>query len=182
MGLSFDIGNGNNWASRYEDSLQGSPAPVPGNYLPIPEQTIPFTFTSQLLAISATSSTAKSTWKTAGWIWQRVLVNIGTGSTVPNALAQRKYKFYLDKLTVLTIPKLASEYALSISIPRWLQDLDLKIYEYTGEIIDSNEQKLDLILTDLAALIANSDGENGGNGEVLNIQQKIVTTYFTNFL
>lgn len=182
MGLSFDIGNGNNWVSRYENSLQGAPAPVPGNYLPIPDLVIPITFTGQLLAISASSTTAKSTWKTAGWLWQRVLVNIGTGATSPNALSQRKYKFYLDKLTILTIPKLASEYALSISIPQWIQDLDLEIYEYTGEIIDSNEQKLDLILSDLATLIANFGEGSGGKVEVLNIQQKIVTTYFTNFL
>ena len=182
MGLSFDIGNANNWASRYQYSLVGAPAPVPGNYLPIPDLVIPITFTGQLLAISATSSTAKSTWKTAGWLWQRVLVNIGTGATVPNALSQRKYKFYLNQLTILTIPKLASEYALSISIPKWIQDLDIKIYEYTGEIIDSNDQKLDLILTNLATLLTNSGNGSGGKVEVLNIQQKIVTSYFTNFL
>lgn len=182
MGLVFDVGNGNNWVSRYSNNLQGAPAPVPGNYKPIPDLFIPITFTGQLLAISASSSTAKDTWKTAGWIWQRVLVNIGTGSTVPNATVQRKYKFYLEQLTVLTIPKLASEYALSLSIPYWLSQLSFEIYEYTGEVIDTTDLKLDQVLADLASCIANGGGGSGGSGETLTTEQKTVITYFTNFL
>ncbi|MGK7914736.1 MAG: hypothetical protein AB4038_04210 [Prochloraceae cyanobacterium] len=182
MGLIFDVGNGNNWVSRYDNSLQGAPAVVPGNYEPIPDLVIPITFTGHLLAISASSSTAKDSWKTAGWIWQRVLVNIGTGSTSPNATVQKKYKFYLGQVTVLTIPKLASNYGLSVSIPHWISQLSFEIYEYTGEVIDTNEQKLDQILTNLATCIANGGGGSGDNGDSFTTQQKIATTYFTNFL
>lgn len=182
MGLVFDVGNGNNWVSRYSNSLQGAPAIVPGNYEPIPDLVIPITFTGHLLAISASSTQAKNTWKTAGWLWQRVLINIGTGATSPNATVQRKFKFYLGQLTVLTIPKLASDYALSVSFPHWMPQLSFEIYEYIGEVIDTNEQKLEQIISDLQSYIASDSGGSGGSTEELTTQQKIVTTYFTNFL
>ena len=182
MGLIFDVGNGNNWVSRYSKTLQGAPAMVPGNYESIPPQIIPITFTGHLIAIFADSTHKKDTWFTAGWLWQRVLINIGTGATAPNATVQRKYKFYLGQLTILTIPKLASEYGLTISIPRWLTQIEFEIYEYVGEIIDTTEVQLEQIQADLLNLINDNQGGSADSETGLTTQQKATITYFTNFL
>ena len=182
MGLIFDVGNGNNWVSRYSKTLQGAPAMVPGNYESIPPQIIPITFTGHLIAIFADSTQKKDTWFTAGWLWQRVLVNIGTGSTAPNATVQRKYKFYLGQLTLITMPKLSSNYALTISIPRWLTQIEFEIYEYVGDIIDTTEVKLDQIQADLLDCLNNNQGGSGDSGTELTTPQKATITYFTNFL
>ena len=182
MGLIFDVGNGNNWVSRYSKTLQGTPAMVPGNYESIPPQIIPITFTGHLIAIFADSTQKKDTWFTAGWLWQRVLVNIGTGSTAPNATVQRKYKFYLKQLTLLTMPKLTSNYALTVSIPPWLKQIEFEIYEYVGEIVDTTDLKLDQIQADLLNCLNNNQGGSGNSETILTTQQKATITYFTNFL
>ncbi len=155
---------------------------VPGNYESIPTQIIPITFTGHLIAIFADSTQKKDTWFTAGWLWQRVLVNIGTGSTAPNATVPRKYKFYLGQLTLLTMPKLTSNYALTISIPPRLKQIEFEIYEYIGDIIDTTDLKLDQIQADLLNCLNNNQGGSGNSGTELTTQQKTAITYFTNFL
>ncbi|ELS04809.1 hypothetical protein Xen7305DRAFT_00045450 [Xenococcus sp. PCC 7305] len=182
MAIFIDAANSNNWVSRYSTSLQGEEAIVPGNYKAIPDLVVPITFEGELIAIQASSTKAKPTWKTAGWVWQRLLVNIGTGSTVPNSVVQGSQKFYLDRLNTLVIPKLSSNYGLAISIPSWLPQLDIEIYEYVGEVKNSVDDKLDQLQADLTALIAATTGSGGGSGGTLTPQQQTSIVYFSNFL
>ncbi len=182
MGLIFDINNGNNWVSRYSNSLQGTPAKIPGNFEDILPQEIPVTFTNQLIAISADSNQKKDSWFTAGSLFQRTAINIGNGSNGFNAIVPKSYKFYFNQFTIIPIPKLSENYALTLTFPSWIKQIEFEIYEYIGEIIDTTELKLDQMQADLEACLNNSDNNNGNSGVTLTTQQKAAITYFTNFL
>lgn len=82
----------------------------------------------------------------------------------------------------MAIPKFASNYALSVSIPHWLSQLDFEIYEYTGDVIDTNEQKLEQIIADLQTYITGSNGSLDGSEGALTVEQQGIITYFTNFI
>ena len=64
----------------------------------------------------------------------------------PDAVVDSK-RIFLNQFSLLRYPvRFGSSYSLIISVPYWLRQITLYLWEYTGSIIETSEQKLDLIL------------------------------------
>jgi|GEM_PF-5603358 len=181
MAKVYNFADSLTWVSRYTNSVEGLPAIVPGNFEAIPDLIIPVVFQGEAIAIQASSDNAKETWKLAGWVWQRVLINIATGASAPNSIVTPSYKFYLEELTTIVIPRLSNTYGLMISFPHWLPQLDFEIYEYIGEVSDTIEDRLELIQFDLTKCLENDGNGSADSGTNSTTQQQTTIATLTNF-
>jgi len=151
MAKVYNFADSLTWVSRYTNSVEGLPAIVPGNFEAIPDLIIP------------------------------VLINIATGASAPNSIVTPSYKFYLEELTTIVIPRLSNTYGLMISFPHWLPQLDFEIYEYIGEVSDTIEDRLELIQFDLTKCLENDGNGSADSGTNSTTQQQTTIATLTNF-
>ncbi len=113
-------------------------------FTPIPAFEIGFLFDTHIIAIRAISTSAKSTWRYAGSLHQRLqLGGGGTASNLPTVdLSNRG--ILLNRSTLIELPRYTSEYALVFAPPRWMQDIKVTFWQYIG--IDSDNLTESLLL------------------------------------
>lgn len=152
---SYNAGNSNNWQSVWNQSFTAEPAP--GNspelerFFPLPEISVPIQLSSGLLTFYATSQSADPKWKFAANVKRKYVTGLTVGGN-PNAVVDSK-RIFLNQFSLLRYPvSFGSSYSLLISVPYWHRQISLYLWEYTGPIIDSVEQKLALILERLPDL------------------------------
>ncbi|CCI02153.1 hypothetical protein [Microcystis aeruginosa] len=153
--VSYNAGNSSNWQSVWNQSFTAAPAP--GNrpelerYFPLPDISVPVQLTAELLAFYATSQDANPKWKFAADVKRKYVTGLTVGGN-PDAVVDSK-RIFLNQFSLLRYPvSFGSSYSLLISVPYWLRQITLYLWEYTGLIIDTSEQKLDLILERLPDL------------------------------
>jgi hypothetical protein len=152
---SYNASNFNNWQPVWNQSFTAEPAP--GNrpelerFFPLPEISVPIQLSSGLLAFYATSQGANPKWKLAANVKRKYITGLTVGGNA-DAVVDSK-RIFLNQFSMLRYPvSFGSSYSLLISVPYWHRQISLYLWEYTGPIIDSVDQKLDLILERLPDL------------------------------
>ncbi len=111
---------------------------------------------SRIIASFATSANAKPTWKAAGWLFQKIRVGVTVGGNL-DAVAESRRTVLLNKVQLHFWRDEISSYGLDFFTFRWLQQLNLTLWEYTGPIEDSIQQALDLARIDILRTEAKVD-------------------------
>lgn len=100
-------------------------------YTPIPPAEIPIEFDKPLIAISTSSFNALPRWVTAGWISQKIYTGLSV-TGVSDAVLTNK-RVFLNRLNLFFMSTdLASSYSITYYFPRWMFDLSIAIWQYTG--------------------------------------------------
>ncbi len=116
----------------------------PGYHHPLDPISVPVLLESRIIAITATSATAKDKWWYAGKARQIIQTGITVGGVADAASVSIK-KLSLDKINLLVFPSLTPTYALEIEPIWWLSEIDLSVWTYTGVDSDTVTQQLDRI-------------------------------------
>lgn len=153
--ISYNAGNSNNWQSVWSQSFTAEPAP--GNkpelerYFPLPDISVPIQLSAGLLAFYATSQDADPKWKFAANVKRKYVTGLTVGGN-PDAVVDSK-RIFLNQFSLLRYPvSFGSSYSLLISVPYWHRQITLSLWEYTGPVIDTADQKLEQILERLPVL------------------------------
>lgn len=127
----LDVNNSSNWVHAYNATLYGSTVPtVPPTYLPIPMHSIATPFYKRTLAIGASSTQTKPTWRFAFWLIGMVKIpQIGLAeiATIPVFLG----------LNLVRLPNLHNEFLLKVRFPKWHKEMNFDIWQYIGSETDS---------------------------------------------
>lgn len=119
----LDLGNPNHFQEVYETVLTAEIV-VEGFYKPIPQHQIPITFSCHTLFVGATSTKAKPNWRLGFYLRMLIASSVGTAEA-----SNRPIPFGLN---LIRFPVLSSEYKLKAYIPKWHQEMEMKIWQYTG--------------------------------------------------
>lgn len=137
-----------NWQLVY-DELRQAVIVNAYEFIPIPAFEIGWLFSGHILAIRATSTTAKRRWRYAGSLYQRLqLGSGGAASSLPTVDLDSR-RIFLNRTVLIRFSEWTPEYELNFIAPYWLQDIRLTFWEYTGIHSDNItellvEQKEDL--------------------------------------
>ncbi len=152
---SYNASNSSNWEPVWSNSFTAEPAP--GNrpelerYFPLPDISVPIQLSAGLLAFYATSQDADPKWKFAANVKRKYVTGLTVGGN-PDAVVDSK-RIFLNQFSLLRYPvSFGSSYSLLISVPYWHRQITLSLWEYTGPVIDTADQKLEQILERLPVL------------------------------
>jgi hypothetical protein len=141
----LNLSDSSKWQSLWFGSFSAlGVANKPGYYYAIEPIIVPVLLESRIIAISATSATAKPNWFYAGKARQRIQTGIVVGG-VSDAASTSIKKLSLDKINFLEFPPLAPTYALEIEPIWWLKDISLSVWIYTGVDSDTVTEQLNRI-------------------------------------
>lgn len=133
----LQLSNAANWADVYNQSFTAQRI-NPTVFAPLPEIIVPVLFDRHIIAVYATSSSAKPSWYFAGFLNQKIRLGLIPGGS-PDADAVQRRKIWLNRITLLFFPKITSTYAVSFNVPKWFDTVNLNIFEYQGTESDSTE-------------------------------------------
>lgn len=141
-GIVFDAGDSTKWNLLWDTQVNSASAPN-NRYYPIADIEVPFLLSSQVIAVFASSETARPHWKSAGFINQKIRTGILVGGN-NDARYNGSQRLLLGQINVLEIPVIAiePEYSIRISIHPWHEDIYLQLWEFTGDVLDSTENLL----------------------------------------
>lgn len=150
----LQLGNANNWESHYSGSFEAARITVNSRdiYLPILEVEVPITFDKNVLAVYAASATAKPNWSFAGYASQRIRTGLIVGGSHDSVAARKS--IWLNEINLLFFDQLASSYSLSIKPAKWLHDISINIWQYTGNQSDTVTDLLQTIHTTTNQILA----------------------------
>lgn len=157
MSVELDLGNAANWEQIHYSSRQVS---FINNYLFNPLSEIDVTggvlLDTSLIATFADSSSARPTWKTAGWLHQKIRIGIVIGGGL-DAEAQNSSRVMLGRTKVHFFKKNVRNYGLSFVAPKWMQQLSLTVWKYTGAYANPELEAIDLARIDILRTEAKVD-------------------------
>jgi hypothetical protein len=133
----LQLSNAANWQDVYNQSFTAQRI-NPTVFAPLPEIIVPVLFDRHIIAVYATSSSAKPNWYFAGFLNQKIRLGLIPGGS-PDADAVQRRKIWLNRITLLFFPKITSTYAVSFNVPKWFDTVNLNIFEYQGTESDSTE-------------------------------------------
>lgn len=138
----LDLGNTANWEQVWAGTVE---APIiTSSYYPIPEKYVPLLLQKHILAVSVSSENVPAHWRFAGFLNQRIRLGLLAGGTQDtDVIANRK--LWLNRNTLLILPKLTPEYSLSFNIPYWFSNMSFGVYEYIGIDTDTLDVQLNRI-------------------------------------
>ena len=142
--LVLNLSSPDNWVGFYQGSFETQRSPGNTTVIPIPEIIIPGSLSNHILAVSASSNTAKPHWRFAGFLNQRIELGLAAVGSPDTDAA--KHKAWLDRLTLVIFPRLTPTYSLSFETPKWIQDIDLTIFKYVGPESDSTDNLVNQII------------------------------------
>lgn len=138
--LIRDFGNANNWSDPEVVTFGAVKLPN-GTYARIPRQYYPFSLDRFIVAVKATSFTAKENWHNAGYA--NILYHSGLDLDGLNMTSiNYGYRLTKDVWQVIEVPQFAGEYVLQFAAPPWYHDMSWYISFYSGIATDSTEQSL----------------------------------------
>lgn len=140
--LPADLTGIGKWELIYSINI---PATPPFSINPID---IPVLASSRYLVVGASSTDAKPSWYTAGYLYQ-VLQNINIDDTVvlpdlhtsTNTADGAIRRIALNSIQLVVFPNIAETYGLFFSPVKWLRSLNLFLWQFTGTEIN----QLDLL-------------------------------------
>jgi hypothetical protein len=143
----LDLQNGDNWEDLYSSSHSITQT-GPRSYIPIGEIQIPVLFEKPILAFYCESPSAPAHWVQAGWLNQKVRVGFTVGGAA-DGNRQNGRLMLLKKIMLVEWESLGGSYQVSFTPKKYLDDITLRIWQYTGPIVDSLEEQVDLTRIDL---------------------------------
>jgi hypothetical protein len=151
--MSFTgLNNKNNWQLVYQEYKQAVQVTPLGGYSPLPAFEVPVRLSSRILIVKTVSNIPKGKrWKWAGRL--RAFQSFPTGINSQKSEVA-SHSLYLNRSKLLTYPELTSNFELVLSDAFWLRDLQLTIFEFTGEATTSAIDSLEEIkskVDDIAA-------------------------------
>lgn len=127
----LDLNNSALWNLIWSANVQAELVPSKPRYLPIPPVEVPFLLDNHIIAVQLISSTAPPSWKFAAFLNQKIATGITVGGL--NETQAHQEKIWLNRISLIILPKLTSTYSLSFNIPYWFYNMNLKVWIYTGE-------------------------------------------------
>jgi hypothetical protein len=141
----LNLADSSRWQSLWFGSFSALGVPgKPGYTYPIGSILCPVLMDSRIIAISATSDTAKPKWSYAGKARQKIQTGITVGGVADAASVSVK-KLALDRINFVIFEPLAPEYALEIEPIWWLSQISLTVWTYTGVDSDTVTEQLNRI-------------------------------------
>ncbi len=147
-----------NWQPIYSGNHEVSYTADGRGFTPMPEINVTGYFlplNSPILAVHATSTTAKRTWHVAGWLVQRVRSGLVVGGLPDADLGKRRIPLnQLDLIfwELLLTNFIELEYQIFFQFPPWIRTLNLQVWKYTGAVTDQVMAELNFIRSDLAGI------------------------------
>jgi hypothetical protein len=140
----LQFGDASYWTSVYSNTFVAEPGPDSFHHKPMKELLIPIIFNRHIIAIDATSDSALESWYTAGLLKQYIRTGIVVGGRTDSVHETRK--IYLKNIQVIYFKKIIKEltqteidYTIGFVVPRWLKDITLTFWQYTGVELDTTE-------------------------------------------
>jgi hypothetical protein len=141
----LNLSDSSKWQSLWFGSFSALGLPdKPGYHYPIDPILVPVLLEARIIAVTATSATAKSRWTYAGKARQKIQTGITVGGVVDAASVSVK-KLSLDKVNLIVFNALTPTYALEIEPIWWLADITLSVWAYTGIDSDTTTEQLNRI-------------------------------------
>lgn len=157
MAEQFDFANAANWDLIFSDS-RNALSFTPGSFIPIPEFNVTgaFPLNTPIIASYATCSTAKPTWNTAGWLYQNVQSGLSIGG-LADASIQGSKRVPLSRIQIHFWEKRMKNYQLTFKVPKWIYQISLKLWQYTGPIAEPDLDAIELTRIDVLRTEAKVD-------------------------
>lgn len=124
-----DLGNSANWEFVVSQSASAVVL-SPGQHQAIPKIKIPILLDKPCIAVRIDSVSAKPTWRFAGDLYQDIRVGILVGGQADAIATSRRA--WLNQICLFMLPLWATTYQLSYLPPKWFQDVQITVWEYTG--------------------------------------------------
>jgi hypothetical protein len=141
MDLILDLNTSTNWVEIWNTQLTiQSSTPEINKLNPFPRVKVPFLVSSPIIAIYSDHPSLKPSWNFGGYMIQSIQTGLTVGGN-PDSQANLK-KFFLRRINLIFFEKISTTYAIELSIPWWIRNLDVIIWSYTG--IRSSEINLTL--------------------------------------
>lgn len=154
--MTHNLNNSQDWSLVYQDYKQAQQVTSEGGYLPIPAFELPVLLHSRILVAKTVSNIpAGKRWKWAG--------NLRANQQFPNAGVNSQpseiaiFSLFLNRSKLLILPEVANNYQLILSDAFWLRDLQLTIYEFTGEASNEIQELIETVKTDVLRVEAKID-------------------------
>lgn len=142
-----DLSDNTNWSQIYNQIVIAQSIPNETNkHYPILPIIVPTILNSYTIAISSQPSNYKPTWDLGAKVYPIININ-GIGQ----AQVSKGYYVPINQICIVRMTNLQTQYRLSIHIPNWFKDVNLQVWVFKGEIIDSVEE----LLKDLENLLKN---------------------------
>lgn len=131
MAPVLDVNNSNNWELIYNTTLSANILSVsPPLIVPIGTHNVPVTSDRRTLAVGASTTQGKPTWRLGYYLISSIQIPvIGRADISSDAI-------FLG-LNLIRLPNVHNEYKFKIRVPRWMRDMQIDIYKYVGEELDS---------------------------------------------
>ena len=145
------------WLEIYDIFLTASPnLNKPGKYYPLEGVVVPTPLDNYTVAIAATTSNPKPSWKLGAKVFPIISV---VGSNIGDARVARNYPVLLGETTIINIERFTiARYKLGIAIPSWFPDIHLSVWVYVGiDSIKSTDERLDFIEQNLVRIESKID-------------------------
>lgn len=145
------LNSNQNWEQIYSETREAIPA-VPNGYIPIPAFEVPILLESPLIAIRVSSPKAKSHWRSAGYIFQKIALGAGGAvSPLPDAISQAVF-VRPNRVTLCSWAIWQTPYQLIYEIPFWFEEATVQIWQYKGPVSPSIDSRLADIEVTLEAI------------------------------
>lgn len=157
MPQEYDFANAANWVQASYTS-RNAEQPTANTFIPIPELDVsgPFPLNAPIIATYATCSTARPTWNTAGWLYQHIRAGIADGGNY-GASVYGSRRVPLSRIQIHFWEREIKDYQLRFKCPKWIYQISLTIWQYTGPIIEPTQETIDLARIDILRTEAKVD-------------------------
>lgn len=152
---TLQLSNSANWEPFWTATFNGVRV-TPQTVAPIGEKLNPILLDKHILAVYVDSNSAKSTWYFAGFLSQRMQLGLTVGG-LPDTNGYTRRKVWLRKMTLITFPKLTSEYALAFTPPDWFEDVSINVWKYIGPEPLPTQQLIENLQQDLSRIESKID-------------------------
>lgn len=118
----------NNWEVIYDITLEAVSITTT-RFTPIPDHQIPLTLDTHVLLVGSSSFKVRPTWK-LGFYLNMVVNAPGVGNfTAANQPIPLG-------LSLVRFPPISSEFFLKVNIPKWHQEMSIRVWKYIGGSLD----------------------------------------------
>lgn len=157
MAQEYDFANSANWEQTFYVNRDAE-RPTANTFIPIPELDVSgvFPLNASIIATYATCSTAKPTWNTAGWLYQHIRAGIADGGNY-GASVYGSRRVPLRRIQIHFWDREIKDYQLRFKCPKWIYQISLTIWQYTGPIIEPSQEAINLARIDILRTEAKVD-------------------------
>jgi hypothetical protein len=140
----LQLQNAANWEALWSTSVS-SVKLADGSSEFIPPIVVPILLSTNIIAIYASSNTAKPSWQIAGNVAKKIATGITLPGGAPDATISDVRLLRLNRINLFRFPRLTDTYALEIRPKYWIEDINLNLFIYTGVDSDTVTEQLNRI-------------------------------------